>query len=190
MRSGQVKKPRTIEPTKGMHGLLTDRPVPWHPAIRVAALDAAFIRMCSQSIESIGQFHDVALNDYGEYGASVDVICIEKNAEGVALWDQLPQIFPICIFEPVNFVMQRGDCEAPDGLDQLDFIGTRDELIQYLADHELVLNHVRDMRNRYGQESPFFGLFELINVTEVFAANRGFNQVLNASTKQLPALPA
>lgn len=172
-----------------LDALLTDQPVPWHPALRVARLDAAFIRMCSQSIESIGQFHDVVFNDYGECGASVDVMCIDRNAEGIVLWDLPPQIFPICIFEPVNFVMQRGDCDAP-GLEQFDFVGTRDELIEYLADHELVVNHVRNMKNRHGQESPFLDLFELINAAEVFAANRGFDKVLNALTKQLPDLPA
>ena len=55
--------------------LLTNQPVPWHPALRVAALDAALIKMCSHAIDSVGQFHDVVVNDFGKYGVSPDVIC-------------------------------------------------------------------------------------------------------------------
>ena len=58
--------------------LLTDQPVQWHPSLRVAALDAALIKMCSHAIDSVGQFHDVVMNDCGEYGVSVDVICIRS----------------------------------------------------------------------------------------------------------------
>lgn len=164
--------------------LLTEQPVPWHPALRVAALDAAFIRMCSQSIESIGQFHDVVVNDYGKYGLSVDVICIEKNAEGEVQWDLPPRIFQISIFEPANFVTLRKDCDPPDGLDQFDFVGTREELIEHLADHDFALGHARDMRQRYGHEPPFFGLGDLINSTEVFGASRGVGIALSALAKQ------
>ena len=54
--------------------LLTNQPAPWHPTLRIAALDAAFIQMCSHSIDSVGEFDDVVVNDSKGYGVSVDVI--------------------------------------------------------------------------------------------------------------------
>jgi hypothetical protein len=64
-----------------LDALLKNQPIPWHPALRVAALDAAFIKMYSHSNALIGQFHDVVVIDNGEYGVSADVMCIEKNAD-------------------------------------------------------------------------------------------------------------
>lgn len=64
---------------KSIDALLTNHPVPWHPALRLAVLDAAFIQMCSHSIDAVGEFDDVVVNDFGQYGVSVDVICIERE---------------------------------------------------------------------------------------------------------------
>ena len=62
-------------PREWLAEVLTDQPVQWHTFLRVAALDAAFIKMCSHAIDSFGQFHDVVVNDFGKYGVSPDVIC-------------------------------------------------------------------------------------------------------------------
>ena len=166
--------------------LLINQPIQWHPTLRVAMLDAAFIQMCSHSIDTIGKFHDVVMYDFEEHGVSVEVICIETE-QGVPQLNRPPYMTSIWIFEPVNFVMRREEVDPPDGLDQFYFEGDRDGLLKFIAGNEFVLRHARDMRDRFGAEPPVPDLCGLINSIEVFAANREMAAVLKLSKLTLPA---
>ena len=173
-------------PREWLAEVLTDQPVQWHPFLRVAALDAAFIKMCSHAIDSFGQFHDVVVNDFGTHGVSVDVICIEK-VNGIPQINSPPYMTPICIFEPPNFVLRREDVEPPQGLEKFKFFADISELAQYLAENELLLAHARGMLHRFGKAPPGPDVDALLILVNVQLAVNEFDAAIRLLKFEPPA---
>ena len=168
-----------------LNDLLTNQPVPWHPALRLSALDAAFLKMSYCGIDTIEKIDKFAVVPLRKFGVSVEMFWFEKD-DDTTLLPNLRRMTSLCVFKPVRRTIKKADVTPPEGLEHFDFKGNRRELISYIADNKFLLNHARSMVSRFGARAPGPDVCDLLILVDVYLAAKEFDEVIRLLDSQPP----